>query len=903
MKKRRTNTAISVMPIFLMIALGFAFINVQNVDAKGVYMNNFGSTYSAIVGTQIDSCGVCHYDFGGGGARNWYGQDFENNNYDFVAIEELDSDVDGYSNSEETETFFMPGLTCDDLGSTVNAPFDLADYVNPDDIGCTTCIDNDGDEYGSGLPCLDQDCNDNDPAVNPGASEVCDDIDEIDEDCDGLANSADPECVGFDCSSYTSRQSCNNDPNCKWNNKQSLCEILDTCTVTENPEISCTDSLDNDCDNLVDSADPDCGSPDCSQNSAKRDCNKVVGCTWSGGICITECTVTEDPEVSCIDSQDNDCDGLTDNLDYDCFGGLTCDAAGCHQGIENVAPSMNFQCTTCHYGNGDASSKEVAHTGMYANPSDLRVIDQTCSGCHPKTENVKKSLHATMAGMISGTRYDFGVQDRTSYFATYDVVDNDGDVPYEKGAVDSLTKIPQYDPGMSDSFDNSPGDDYLRNQCLRCHLWSGGHERTADYRASGCAACHMIYDDDGRYKGGDQAILDCQDDSACMDRIGRKAFPRAHQLTPKIPVFQCLHCHNRGGRTGVSFIGTMESDAYGSPWTETGSKQPKLHGKNYNHLTADIHYERGMACIDCHTQQDIMGDGNIYQKKEHAVEIECTDCHGTITTESNLTTSWGNPFPNLRREGTTAILTSKLDGTDHIVPQIATMPLSQYGEAAMRGIGVHTQKLECYACHASWAPQCYGCHAKQDLRVTGRDWVDPEPHPNDPSKTAKKSQADASQIAFGWEESRSYLRWETPNIGINATSEGNLVAPYIPGCQVFFTQIGTDGNAIVSNYVYTTVDGTKGISQEPIQTHTNSNKPRTCESCHNSRKALGLGTGIYDPIANLLGINFELEQTVDENGIQIQGTAHEGARPFNAIEQEALQMDTTCYICHINGIP
>ena len=65
----------------------------------------------------------------------------------------------------------------------------------------------------------------------------------------------------------------------------------------------------------------------------------------------------------------------------------------------------------------------------------------------------------------------------------------------------------------------------------------------------------------------------------------------------------------------------MESDWYGTPFTENGEKQPKLHGKHYNHLEADIHYRKGMACIDCHTSDDIHGNGNIYGKKEHAVEI------------------------------------------------------------------------------------------------------------------------------------------------------------------------------------------------------------------------------------------------------------------------------------------
>ncbi|MCP4657973.1 MAG: hypothetical protein GY856_21400 [bacterium] len=65
------------------------------------------------------------------------------------------------------------------------------------------------------------------------------------------------------------------------------------CTPTENPEVSCSDGVDNDCDGLTDGADPDC----------------------------VTCTPTENPEVSCSDGVDNDCDGLTDGADPDCQGG------------------------------------------------------------------------------------------------------------------------------------------------------------------------------------------------------------------------------------------------------------------------------------------------------------------------------------------------------------------------------------------------------------------------------------------------------------------------------------------------------------------------------------------------------------------------------------------------------
>jgi hypothetical protein len=553
----------------------------------------------------------------------------------------------------------------------------------------------------------------------------------------------------------------------------------------------------------------------------------------------------------------------------------------CHEGIETISDlegMSELTCTDCHRGNPDATDAESAHMGMYANPSDMRVVDETCGGCHEEeVDRIRKSLHATSAGKISGARYAQGTQSRESIYANYAVED---DTPDGTFAVRSLAQIPSYDPSKPEGPENHLVDDYLRNQCLRCHVWSDGHQRDGDYRASGCAACHILYSDNGTYEGGDKAIAKDQKDR-----------PIVHRITTKIPETQCIHCHNRGGRTGVSFIGTMESDAYGTPWTATGGKQGQLHGKFYNHLAKNVHYEKGMTCIDCHTMQDLHGDGNIYQKKWQAVEIECIDCHGTMTSRSNLKTSWGNPLTNVMEEKGKIVLASKMDGRKHIVPQITDVKYSPEGQTAMVIVTVHMEKLECYACHARWAPQCYGCHAKQDISKTSGDWLNPKPS-EDPSKAGTKG--NRQNTAFNWSESRSYLRWETPILGLN--SEG-LVSPYEVGCQTIFTQVDGD-KPIFNNRIYTTVDGTSGLGQNPVHPHTTTKEARTCADCHMSRKALGLGSGYYISRDNGLDIDFELERIVDEEGNQIQETAHVGARPFNKAEMQRIDRSGTCIACH-----
>jgi len=89
----------------------------------------------------------------------------------------------------------------------------------------------------------------------------------------------------------------------------SLC--VNTCSPSENPELSCNDGLDNDCDGFVDASDPDC---------------------------TPQCVATEESELSCGDDLDNDCDGSIDLEDPDCQGGV------CSLGQKGDACSSDSDC-------------------------------------------------------------------------------------------------------------------------------------------------------------------------------------------------------------------------------------------------------------------------------------------------------------------------------------------------------------------------------------------------------------------------------------------------------------------------------------------------------------------------------------------------------------------------------
>lgn len=72
-----------------------------------------------------------------------------------------------------------PGLSCINV---TTAEGGRENQCVPAESVCAGCFDQDGDGYGIGLDCLDVDCNDANGAVNPGAEEICNDID---DDCDG----------------------------------------------------------------------------------------------------------------------------------------------------------------------------------------------------------------------------------------------------------------------------------------------------------------------------------------------------------------------------------------------------------------------------------------------------------------------------------------------------------------------------------------------------------------------------------------------------------------------------------------------------------------------------------------------------------------------------------------------
>jgi spore coat protein A len=103
------------------------------------------------------------------------------------------------------------------------------------------------------------------------------------------------------------------------------------CEPTEVPEISCFDSLDNDCNEAVDCSDESCdGALGAPTNCGVGECAATGQLSCSSGSQVDTCTPGTpgvegpDGDATCSDGLDNDCDGQVDADDFDCQAPVQC---------------------------------------------------------------------------------------------------------------------------------------------------------------------------------------------------------------------------------------------------------------------------------------------------------------------------------------------------------------------------------------------------------------------------------------------------------------------------------------------------------------------------------------------------------------------------------------------------
>ncbi len=228
----------------------------------------------------------------------------------------LDNDCDEQLPADEEDLdgdgYLTCGLDCDDTNAFVyDGAMELCDGLDND---CDEIVDEDTDADldADGYTVCQGDCDDSEPLTYPEAPEQCD---LADNDCDGEVDEEtgeDPDGDGYN--------ACQGD-----------CNNVNSEVYPGAPE-QCN-GMDDDCDGLLpdDEADADgddwmtCEG-DCDDEDAGANPSDEDGDGWSTCDDPPDCVDDNDmispgTEENCDDGFDNDCDGLADDADPECFTG------------------------------------------------------------------------------------------------------------------------------------------------------------------------------------------------------------------------------------------------------------------------------------------------------------------------------------------------------------------------------------------------------------------------------------------------------------------------------------------------------------------------------------------------------------------------------------------------------
>ena len=494
----------------------------------------------------------------------------------------------------------------------------------------------------------------------------------------------------------------------------------------------------------------------------------------------------------------------------------------CHQGIETVSEThKNITCIECHGGNGNTEDKDLANKDMYGgnNPSNPKVWDKTCGKCHEyEVKRVSSTIMLTNTGIIKNTLEAWGESDNKSLYSQNHIQKAYND----NGSIIDISSIADNDNISADMY---------RKFCSGCHVGQAADMGYRGAHSSGCAACHFPYGEYGEYAGEDKSMQ------------GKYMHSVTHKMQSLPDDDVCLACHNRSGRIALSYRGYYDGNNALVPLKE-GIPGPDLTSglRNIRHFQADVHHAAGMECIDCHTSNEIMGDGYYYENMYNQVEISCESCHGSYiekpktkrdikenTGSQNIKSTYAKNIPF----GSSVVLTDKERPFTNVYEKNGEFKLISKRSGVEKNIKIITgteehnikghYNMECYSCHSASVIQCYGCHVEYDERQTMYDYVK--------DKETKGAFKETEDMRTFFPFPLSY-------------NQKGKISPVTPGCQTFLTHIDEKGN-VVENDKMVEFRGKQQMKYAPFFGHSIGKKAVDCKVCHSNTAFLGFGDSLF----------------------------------------------------------
>ena len=285
--------------------------------------------------------------FPGANTEAWY----DGIDSDCRGGDDFDQDGDGFDSAEHPQADASFGDDCDDLDLTINPSAtevcddidnDCDALVDGDDPGFDPATlrewfaDEDNDGHGNpdaielscspleGHVSLDDDCDDTNADINPDADEICDE-DDVDEDCNGLADDLDPDTLAEGTTTVWADldEDGYGDPEAG----DRFCDV---------PETGWADNSD-DCDDTLDTINPGVAEV-CDDGDVDENCNSTAD--------------DNDPTVNAATQTTHYLDSDSDSFGDPAMGQLRCDpgagyvavAEDCDDGRADVNPAATEIC-------------------------------------------------------------------------------------------------------------------------------------------------------------------------------------------------------------------------------------------------------------------------------------------------------------------------------------------------------------------------------------------------------------------------------------------------------------------------------------------------------------------------------------------------------------------------------